>query len=71
MKKIVSVSMFFVLVFGFAVTAGAAILPPTSDVPTTVEECKKDGWEAYLVFKNQGDCVSFIATEGKNPPALE
>ena len=23
----------------------------------------------FGVFKNQGDCVSFVATNGKNPPA--
>jgi hypothetical protein len=23
----------------------------------------------YGVFKNQGDCVNFVATKGKNPPA--
>ena len=33
------------------------------------EDCKKGGWVAFGVFKNQGDCVSFFATGGKNPPA--
>jgi hypothetical protein len=33
------------------------------------DQCKKGGWETFLVFKNQGDCVSFIATGGKNQPA--
>jgi hypothetical protein len=32
-------------------------------------QCKKGGWRSFGVFKNQGDCVSFIATRGKNPPA--
>jgi hypothetical protein len=27
------------------------------------------GWQSSGVFKNQGDCVSFVATNGKNPPA--
>jgi hypothetical protein len=31
--------------------------------------CKNGGWRAFGVFKNQGDCVSFFATGGKNPPA--
>ncbi len=35
--------------------------------PTTPEQCKNGGWEAFG-FKNQGDCVSFVATEGKNEP---
>jgi hypothetical protein len=25
-------------------------------------------WRTYVVFKNQGDCVSFVATGGKNEP---
>ena len=36
--------------------------------PTTTAECKDGGWEAYGVFKNQGDCVSYVATQGKNEP---
>jgi hypothetical protein len=38
-------------------------------LPTTGDQCKKGGWVAYGVFKNQGDCVSFVATKGKNQPA--
>jgi hypothetical protein len=38
-------------------------------LPTSAEECTKDGWEAYGIFKNQGDCVSFVATGGRNEPA--
>jgi hypothetical protein len=37
--------------------------------PTAKDECKNGGWRTYGVFKNQGDCVSFVATKGKNPPA--
>jgi hypothetical protein len=37
--------------------------------PTSADQCKKDGWQAYGIFKNQGDCVSYVATNGKNPPA--
>ena len=29
-------------------------------------DCMKGGWQSYGVFKNQGDCVSFVATGGKN-----
>jgi Protein of unknown function (DUF642) len=38
-------------------------------LPTTTDECKNGGWQSFGVFKNQGDCVSFVATQGKNPPA--
>jgi hypothetical protein len=42
--------------------------------PQTTEECKKNGWKAFEnpdgspMFKNQGDCVSYVATHGKNEP---
>lgn len=41
----------------------------SSTLPTTADQCKNGGWQSYGVFKNQGDCVSFVATGGKNPPA--
>ena len=37
--------------------------------PTREDQCKDDGWMAYGIFKNQGDCVSYVATHGKNPPS--
>jgi hypothetical protein len=39
-------------------------------IPFDKSDCKKGGWEEFGVFKNQGDCVSFVATGGKNLPAL-
>jgi DNA-binding beta-propeller fold protein YncE len=47
---------------GIALTA-----PPR--VPTSKDQCKNGGWRSYGVFKNQGDCVSFVATKGKDGPA--
>ena len=38
-------------------------------MPTSKDACKKGGWVGFGVFKNQGDCVSYVATGGKNPPA--
>ena len=43
--------------------------PPVGTMPTTKDQCKKGGWQTFGVFKNQGDCVSWVATAGKNPPA--
>jgi hypothetical protein len=37
-------------------------------LPATKDECKKGGWERFGVFENQGDCVSWVATGGKNLP---
>lgn len=42
------------------------IVPP---LPTNKDQCKHGGWTAFGRFKNQGDCVSFVSTKGKNPPA--
>lgn len=35
--------------------------------PTTKDECKNGGWMSFNspFFKNQGDCVSFVASQGK------
>ena len=37
--------------------------------PTTKDECKTGGWERFGIYTNQGDCVSYVATNGNNPPA--
>src|SRR6188768_1069150 len=42
----------------------------TETVPTK-DECKNGGWQSMIdnagnSFKNQGDCVSYFATKGKN-----
>jgi hypothetical protein len=39
--------------------------------PTSANVCKNGGWKSLVdnsgtAFKNQGDCVSFVATHGKN-----
>ncbi|MBA3758361.1 hypothetical protein H0X10_01895 [Candidatus Saccharibacteria bacterium] len=45
-------------------------LVPVETAPNNKDQCKKDGWRTYGNFKNQGDCVSFVATKEKNKPAL-
>ena len=53
-------------------TGSTSIADCVLQVPTTTDQCKKGGWQ-YLVdangtpFKNQGDCVSYVATKGRNP----
>jgi len=42
--------------------------------PTDKEQCKDNGWKTLVDdqgnhFKNQGDCVSYVATKGKNKAA--
>ena len=36
--------------------------------PTSKEQCKHDGWRAFPQFKNQGQCVSFVASRKPRPP---
>lgn len=39
-------------------------------VAQSKEDCKKGGWLSFFgIFKNQGDCVSNVATKGKNGPS--
>jgi hypothetical protein len=39
---------------------------PAPPLPRSKDRCRDGGWRAYGVFKNQGDCVSFVATGGRN-----
>ena len=39
-----------------------------SVLPASTAQCKNGGWTSYGIFKNQGDCVSYVATKGKNGP---
>jgi hypothetical protein len=55
--------------FGGPVTVGDITVVDAQPLPTSKDQCKNGGWKTYGVFKNQGDCVSFVATKGKNPPA--
>ena len=47
---------------------GDIVVVDARPLPTSKDECKNGGWRTFGVFKNQGDCVSFVATGGKNPP---
>lgn len=47
------------------------LLVTPSNPPTSKDDCKQDGWmtrtdDDGVPFKNQGDCVSYFATGGKN-----
>jgi hypothetical protein len=56
--------------FGFSGTGGTQeLVVDCGSLPTTTAQCKNGGWRTFGVFKNQGDCVSFVATGGKNPPS--
>jgi choice-of-anchor C domain-containing protein len=64
----------------FTSTIAGAFGPALDNVVVTEfvpgkDDCKDGGWEAMIdtsgnSFKNQGDCVSFFATKGKNLGAV-
>jgi hypothetical protein len=39
--------------------------------PMSANDCKNGGWQTFVLpaFKNHGDCVSWVATNGRNAPA--
>ena len=44
-------------------------LPSGMPPPTSKSQCRHGSWKSFgATFKNQGDCVSFVATKGKNQP---
>jgi hypothetical protein len=49
-------------------TFGDIVVTDFQPFPITKDQCKNGGWRTYPGFKNQGDCVSFVATGGKNQP---
>jgi hypothetical protein len=52
------------------ITVNGQLQVPAGPGPTSKDACKNGGWRNFTnpAFKNQGDCVSFVATGGKNPP---
>jgi hypothetical protein len=53
----------------FTNRTGDLVVTDTRPLPTTKAQCQNGGWRTFGVFKNQGECVSFVATEGKKPPS--
>ena len=53
-----------------SVASAVIVMPPPPELPVSASECKHGGWKSFGdLFKNQGDCVSFVATGGKNEPS--
>jgi hypothetical protein len=45
----------------------SSLSQPVPLAPTSFGQCMNNGWKNFPQFKNQGGCVSFVATGGKNP----
>lgn len=62
-------------VHGFQLNVAAtltAAAPPPPPTPSTIDDCLNGGWQSLAdtqgnPFVNQGDCVSFVASGGRNP----
>jgi hypothetical protein len=53
---------------GFIEDFESSLAAPIPLLPTSKEQCKNGRFGTFAVFKNQGDCVSFLASGGKNSP---
>jgi len=54
----------------FRANISATLTSLAPALPTSAGDCKSGGWQTFGgQFKNQGDCVSYVATRGKNAPA--
>ena len=53
---------------GFLVDGVSLSSSSPAGSPTSKDQCKKGGWQTFdnPAFKNQGDCVSYVATGGKH-----
>jgi hypothetical protein len=51
------------------VTSGDIRITDAQPLPTSKDQCKNGHWRDFSVFKNEGACVSFVATGDKNQPA--
>ena len=53
----------------FPVPFGSVVVIDAQPVPTSRDQCKNGGWRNHgSTFKNEGQCVSFVATGGKKQP---
>jgi hypothetical protein len=48
---------------------GNVVIVDAPALPTSRDQCKNGGWRSFPGFKNQGDCLSFVATGGRNQPS--
>jgi hypothetical protein len=53
----------------FPLLSGDLVVVDAPPLPTSSDQCKNGGWRNFPGFKNEGDCVSFVATGGRNQPS--
>jgi hypothetical protein len=45
--------------------SGDITITDAQPLPTATRQCKHGGWRSFGVFKNQGDCVSFVRHQAR------
>jgi hypothetical protein len=50
------------------IAEGDIVVVDAPPLPTSKDQCENGGWRNFPGFKNQGNCVSWVATHGNNPP---
>ncbi len=50
---------------------GDLVVTHAPSLPTTTQQCRNGGWRTYDVFKNQGDCVSFVRHQARQKCIFE
>ena len=49
---------------------GSVTVTDARPSPASKDQCKNGGWRNFPGFMNQGDCVSYVATRGRNQPPM-
>jgi hypothetical protein len=49
-------------------SAGDVTVVDALPLPTTKDQCKGGGWRSFPGFKNEGDCVSSVASKRRDQP---
>ncbi len=50
---------------------GDLVVHDAQALPTSKAQCRNGGWRIYGVFKNQGDCVSFVTHKARQACVFE
>lgn len=70
-SKLIIIVSAIALIFLASTSIAAADRTNPSGTGYGKDQCKNGGWRDFTgppgPFKNQGDCVSFFATGGRNP----
>jgi hypothetical protein len=56
---------------GLSNEQGDLVVTDAPPLPTSKDQCKNGGWQSYGVFKNQGDCVSFVRHQARQACIFE